>query len=595
MQRRRKVVQAAAEHQKGSFDHASTGRRLPSTIEANIMFARFRIGAADKGPVYIESDGHPPGRCYQNPTYQRFACDTCREKKLKCTGQKDGCDRCQSKGLACSYLSCRVHKHKGRRRVGKAIDEARPRYPEKLPRQSGASGVSCGKGAWNPPHGPQAQGVPLAPREWRIHGGCTSDGQRDAVNGVVDTFKHHDPANTDAGSIVVVPDGLNTLSAEHDWDSGIGSARFGGATLLGSDPPASAAMEDWNLLKDAPYVTSDRSPDSDTFTAGIVDIDWLMGLHPLLGETLGQREGLENPSVATPKVGMTASSALPTLSSGTQSEYCPTSAELRSLTMSPSSASRDEMSPGSGRPPPGTIDSPFGLYNKAEMASSSSSASHASAIARCLCMQQILSLNEDVEIATSKGTGFECVDHFFRFQSDVLGQCNRILECLACQGASAMTILLITVCDRLLRSFQAISAAAVDKLRSQLSVTEGMGMPSAECSPFLQRDNTTAPDGDHGGNCVDGADAEAHLQLRGNQNVYIGQYGVQPSPDQYCIVLTVIILELRPWRHLVSRLEKTAIEAGWDTHRSRACSSSAQIQQTMTWLTTVTESYINRV
>ncbi|KAF6829652.1 hypothetical protein CMUS01_08070 [Colletotrichum musicola] len=49
------------------------------------------------------------GKCSNNPTKRRrgpltrIACDICRLKKLKCSGETEGCQRCRSNGLECRY------------------------------------------------------------------------------------------------------------------------------------------------------------------------------------------------------------------------------------------------------------------------------------------------------------------------------------------------------------------------------------------------------------------------------------------------------------------------------------------------------------
>ncbi|KAA8909873.1 hypothetical protein FN846DRAFT_587829 [Sphaerosporella brunnea] len=80
------------------------------------MFATLHYGPNNKEPVYVERTNHPP---VQGQGHQHSACDNCRAKKLKCTGQKNRCERCQSKGIACTFTSAGSKGGAKRRRVSR--------------------------------------------------------------------------------------------------------------------------------------------------------------------------------------------------------------------------------------------------------------------------------------------------------------------------------------------------------------------------------------------------------------------------------------------------------------------------------------------
>ncbi|KAF2219247.1 hypothetical protein BDZ85DRAFT_268971 [Elsinoe ampelina] len=64
------------------------------------MFTTLRT-QDDMGEVVCISSSALPPQSGQSVVH--FACDACRSKKLKCSGQKFGCQRCRSRNLTCIY------------------------------------------------------------------------------------------------------------------------------------------------------------------------------------------------------------------------------------------------------------------------------------------------------------------------------------------------------------------------------------------------------------------------------------------------------------------------------------------------------------
>ncbi|KAK0254726.1 hypothetical protein LTR91_021149 [Friedmanniomyces endolithicus] len=61
-------------------------------------------------------------------TKRRAACDECREKKLRCTGEQPACARCESESVACVYSAQKqMGRPKKRRRVEREDDEGEER------------------------------------------------------------------------------------------------------------------------------------------------------------------------------------------------------------------------------------------------------------------------------------------------------------------------------------------------------------------------------------------------------------------------------------------------------------------------------------
>ncbi|TKX26526.1 fungal Zn(2)-Cys(6) binuclear cluster domain-containing protein 2 [Elsinoe australis] len=66
---------------------------------------------------------------------QHDACCECRQKKLKCTGEKSGCSRCVNQGKACVYTTSRAGKRDSQQ---KTVHGSRPRLSPSPPEQQSA-------------------------------------------------------------------------------------------------------------------------------------------------------------------------------------------------------------------------------------------------------------------------------------------------------------------------------------------------------------------------------------------------------------------------------------------------------------------------
>ncbi|GAP89746.1 putative transcription factor protein [Rosellinia necatrix] len=66
------------------------------------MFQVLRQANQRDGTYVLESTS-PPFEKRDQAQFVRLACLRCREKKVRCTGDKDGCQRCRDKGAHCSY------------------------------------------------------------------------------------------------------------------------------------------------------------------------------------------------------------------------------------------------------------------------------------------------------------------------------------------------------------------------------------------------------------------------------------------------------------------------------------------------------------
>ncbi|KAF5856481.1 hypothetical protein ETB97_007283 [Aspergillus alliaceus] len=175
-------------------------------------------------------------------------------------------------------------------------------------------------------------------------------------------------------------------------------------------------------------------------------------------------------------------------------------------------------------------------------------------LASCQCIKRVLLLNEEVEIKAGLHTMILSIDEFLNFQNEVLRRWSSILDCMVCNKISAVALLLTTISERLLCSFQRLSEAFADRLR-------------------------------------DGANNQRQQQERNNPNaqgkgfhitkqVSIGRHTIGVPRDQDILVLTVIILELGTLQRLVMRLCEAAICAGWEKYAVQLHSIHERAQQT---------------
>lgn len=169
-------------------------------------------------------------------------------------------------------------------------------------------------------------------------------------------------------------------------------------------------------------------------------------------------------------------------------------------------------------------------------------------------MQNLLLLYEEVETKRA-GDSTTLMDCRLGFQKSVLSQCNGILRCKECRRISAIAMLMITICERLVCSFQSISERCFDRLRY-----------------YQQRHNPDFPLR---------RKVSSEEDLGGNQKVHIGGYGVESPQEQVFLVIRVVELQIMGLRRILTRLNDAAVDSGWEKHIPMLHPIDQQIQQTM--------------
>lgn len=192
----------------------------------------------------------------------------------------------------------------------------------------------------------------------------------------------------------------------------------------------------------------------------------------------------------------------------------------------------------------------------------------------CHCMQNILRLHEEVETRRSASSAV-AVDHCLTFQKDVLRQCRNILECMNCRSISAIAMLLITICDRLLNFCQSMSAPFVGSFHGHLRHRPFTGLVRLATAP--------------------GSDNRGHDDQRRGPKVLIGGYGVDCPQEQASLISRVIELQLRELHSLLTQLRDMAVCAGWNKHIARIHQICAQTQKDIVSLRNSSDSIVDEL
>jgi len=157
----------------------------------------------------------------------------------------------------------------------------------------------------------------------------------------------------------------------------------------------------------------------------------------------------------------------------------------------------------------------------------------------CKCMQSVILLHEEVE--TRKTANMTSAD-FLSFQRSVLRESGGVLRCNGCRKVSAISMLLITVCEKLHCSFENILNILFDTLKY---------------------DHTSCPGSRHRRTVSGSQEYEVIHRVK------IGRYSVESPQEQAVLIARLVEIQLRVLRNLLTQLKDIAVHCGWDNHVSR--------------------------
>ena len=329
-----------------------------------------------------------------------------------------------------------------------------------------------------------------------------------------------------------------------------------------SDGDTTNVLGDPSLQSELPTASSDET------SADLLDLDF--GMTPL--DSLPERSCLTEsgpPQRASPKPSL---SKLATANSKDKlSQGAPSFDPRFFLRTSPPPSSQEEAQARPSQQLSGALDrrqsdvfymSPPRLDTSGSLTEDFTYNKRSFSLPSCQCMQKVLVVYEEVETKTNSDK-VGSTDYYLNFQKSVLGQCSRMLKCSSCGRTSGFVMLLITICERLMSSFRRILGHCSDTLRRYQEMQQGSQSPKA---------GRAKASGD-----VDDGDG-------GKQKVFVGGYGIESPQEQYCLVITVIELQLKDFRSLLLRLHDLTVRAGWEKHISMLHPIDDQMQDILTKL-----------
>lgn len=182
----------------------------------------------------------------------------------------------------------------------------------------------------------------------------------------------------------------------------------------------------------------------------------------------------------------------------------------------------------------------------------------------CKCMQTVILLHEEVE---TRKTANMTSEDFLSFQQGVLRESDGILRCNGCRKVSAISMLLITVCEKLHCSFENILNILLDTLKYD--------HPSC---PGLRHQRTVS------------GSQEYEVVHR----VKIGRYSVESPREQAILIARLVEIQLRVLRNLLTQLKDIAVHCGWNNHVSRVHQIDQRTRGTLMNLTSATNDALDQ-
>ncbi|KAI9368162.1 hypothetical protein BJX61DRAFT_546799 [Aspergillus egyptiacus] len=177
----------------------------------------------------------------------------------------------------------------------------------------------------------------------------------------------------------------------------------------------------------------------------------------------------------------------------------------------------------------------------------------------CKCIQRVLFLHEEVE--SRKAASLGSADYLLALQRTVLNDCTAIVGCERYRNKSAISMLLITICEKLHRSLQSLFHLCLDTIRSHKRSSPGLNHRKR-------------------GSSIQGSDAI--------HTVSFGRYMVESSQEQAVILIRLVEIQLRGLRKPLVQLKDTARYHSWKAHSSRVQEIERDTRRSLTELLRVT-------
>lgn len=168
---------------------------------------------------------------------------------------------------------------------------------------------------------------------------------------------------------------------------------------------------------------------------------------------------------------------------------------------------------------------PNALHSKTPDSSSSSC---------CQCIQSALRILEGLETVNNKFS-MSTFDQILGLKKDAISQCSLILACRSCTAVSALVVLLIVICEKLLTSFETWSTRYQGR------------KPKAS---------------------VDSCEGESNDCSNGKvKKIFFGVYEVDSEHEQCALLRCLAMIQLRNLHRLLHGLQEFAASKNWVTHQ----------------------------
>ena len=162
-------------------------------------------------------------------------------------------------------------------------------------------------------------------------------------------------------------------------------------------------------------------------------------------------------------------------------------------------------------------------------------------------MSTALDILEVLEIKNSK-MSLEAIDGILSFKKRALAQCNVMLECQGCNSHSQFVMLLVVICDKMVASFERLSASCREVHNT---ITEVGDIKRAE-----------------GFTIVDG------------KSLFVGEYEVDLDEERCYLVRQLVMLQLKNLATFELRLKGIANGWSWDAHKTMLATIDKRLQDT---------------
>ncbi|KAI9842243.1 MAG: hypothetical protein M1837_007388 [Sclerophora amabilis] len=504
---------------------------------------------------------------------QHSACNNCRVKKLKCTGQKTGCDRCQSKGITCFFQEPGPVKGRKRKRTGNSFTD------DGLGSSvSQSSSTSAGKR--NAPAGrtgkPSSVGVADKPDVPELMPSTTAEVRL--------------PSSSDATIATEI-----SISQDYETWRGMEGLAFGSSELFmnyantgdgdSADRSRSAHCVALPLTSSLTNLPVDSLAPSTNLSFlmpkdGLPHAEYNTTLSSHINEEGNEVDDLSGYCEAhgsTPPVGLVADnrycdlnndfSTLASLIPWSSSEDSPPCARQTLPSLPPLNIYGGTAHHRGFSLPPGiehiAMRGPNARHASVGPGLYLSTATTQSQSSPCDCMQTALEILAKLESKNCQ-VSVHALDEILSFKKCALVQCHNILRCTNCNPLLEFTMLLVVICEKMISSFERLKLW----YHEHQSQEQAQRVPQAS-PPTVQPELVTGPSLDRGAQ-----------GLRSSIS-FLRDYEVNMTDEWAHRLGRLFMLQLRNLRSLVVRLSRLTTLCDWESHGIMLASIDRRVMEEM--------------